>query len=152
MELVIPEGAQVHITVGHPPLLALPPTPPPPVLPEAVPPRRGRPLLKGTLAVALLACAFLGGRHTSAPPALVGTVTLALTAPNSGPLPVEHAFPDQPLPHTAPPVSAQGEPPAQVPAALAEQLRKPPTVIPPPGQAAATGQTGGAPDPFGLHE
>jgi hypothetical protein len=43
MQLVIPEGAQVHITVGHPPLRALPAAPAPQALPEALPPRRGRP-------------------------------------------------------------------------------------------------------------
>jgi hypothetical protein len=149
MELVIPEGAQVHITVGHPPLLALPAASPPQALPEALPPRRGRPLLRGTLAIALLAAAFIAGRHTGAPPAPIGTATAALTAPNPGPRPVERAFPDRALPHSAPVVSAQGEAPTQVPAALAEQLRMPPTMIPPPGQVAASAN---APNPFGLHE
>ena len=147
MELVIPEGAQVHITVGHPPLLALPATSTPQALPEA--PQRRRPLLKGTLAVALLAGVFVAGRHSGAPPAPIGTATAALTAANPGPPPVERAFPEAPLPHTPPPVSAQGQAPAQVPPALAEQLRQPPTVIPPPGQPAPGA---GASNPFGLQE
>jgi hypothetical protein len=97
----------------------------------------------------MLAGAFIAGRHTGAPPVPIGTATAALTAPNPGPPPVEHAFPEQPLPHTAPRVLGQREAPTKVPAALAEQLRKPSTVIPPAGQAAASAN---AQNPFGLHE
>lgn len=149
MELVIPDGAQVHITVGYPPLLASPVAQVPQTLLEAVPSPRRRPLLKGAVATALLLGAFLCGRHFDVPSEPIDPATAALTAPNLGPLPVEHAFPDHPLAHKKVAGPAQGDPSAQVPAALAEALRKPPTVILPPGHAAPPGS---APDPFGLHE
>jgi hypothetical protein len=149
MELVIPDGAQVHITVGHPPLLA--PTAPqlPQTLTEAVPLPRRRPLLKGTAVAALLLGAFLVGRHSGIPPTPIDPATAAMTGSNLGPVPVEHASPDHPLPQTAAAGPSQGQPAAQVPPALAEALRKPAIVIPPPGQAAPPV---GAPDPFGLNE
>jgi hypothetical protein len=149
MELVIPDGAQVHITVGHPPLLAPPPPQLPQTLTEAVPLPRRRPLLKGTAVAALLLGAFLVGRHSGIPPTPIDPATAAMTGANPGLLPVEHAFPDHPLSQTAAARPAPGQPAAQVPPALAEALRKPPTVIPPPGQAAPPV---GAPDPFGLNE
>jgi len=149
MELVIPDGAQVHITVGHPPLLAPPPAQVPQRLTEAVALPRRRTLLKGAAVAALLLGAFLVGRHSGIPPAPIDPATAAMTGPNLGPVPVEHAFPDRPLSQTAAAGPAPGQPAAQVPPALAEALRKPPTVIPPPGQAAPPV---GAPDPFGLNE
>jgi hypothetical protein len=138
MELVISDGAQVHITVGHPPLLAPPSSQLLQTPSEAVPPPRRRPLVKGVLVMTLLVGAFLVGRHYGAASEPIGQATAALSAPNPGPLLDRDAV--------GPP---QGEPVAQVPPALAEALRQPPTVVPPPGQAAPPGS---APDPFGLHE
>ncbi len=149
MELVIPDGAQVHITVGHPPLLAPPAAQLRQTLTQAVPLPRRRRLLKGAVVTALLLGAFLVGRHFGVPPEPIDPAIAALTAPNLGPLPVEHAFPDHPLPPTAAAGPAPGASAAQVPPALAEALRKPPTVVPPPGR---TAPPAGAPDPFGLNE
>jgi hypothetical protein len=138
MELVIPDGAQIHITVGHPPQLACPGAPLLQAPPDVVLPPRRRPLVKGALAISLLLGAFLVGRHYGVPSEPIGQATAALTAANLGPLPDRDAV----GPH-------QGEPAAQVPPALAEALRRPPTVVPAPGQTAPPGS---AADPFGLHE
>ena len=102
--------------------------------------RRSYRVAKSVLAIGLVAGAFILGQHTRlAPPSGAATSQAANLA---APPPVTTAFPDH-VPE------AVLEPPPQVPQALARQLAQPPTVVPPPGQAAAV-----APglDRFGLDD
>ena len=144
MELVIPDGAQVHITVGHPPLLALPHD----RSADAPPPGRstGR-LAKGLVAGVLFIGAFQAGRFlphhaqtaSAAPPA-----ALAGSGAADG-------------------NAAGGNAAGEIPPAFRAQMAQPPQVVPPPGAAAPASDMGGstgsptaapappAANPFGLH-
>lgn len=141
MQLDIPDGAQLHIVIGKPPLLALPDET---AAPRAAA-RTGHYLLKGVAALALLCGGFEAGRHVADRPGAGGPLQAALAQPRPAPTAAtgQHAFPERPLLR-----DATGQAAAQVPAAFAAQLRQPPVVIPPPGQPA----TGGAPgrNAFGL--
>jgi hypothetical protein len=143
MELVIPAGVQVHITIGRTPLLALPDE----IARERPPARPSRPLLKGVLALVLLFGAFEVGRHVAAWPDTTGPTRAAFAMPGQAPAlgPEQHAFPDRPLPREA---VAAGAPAQQIPPEFRQQLEQPPSVIPPPGQT----PPGAAPEknPFGL--
>lgn len=142
MELIIPEGAQVHITIGAPaaPMLALPaPTQ------EAAPSKTRRPLLKGVLASFLLFGTYTIGKHTGSVASSVQTASAGM--PAAAQLPEQHAFPDRPLPRPTNQVAASD--PTQIPSEFTQQLRQAPTVVPPPGQAAPSAARGE--DAFGLH-
>ena len=155
----IPEGAHIQIIVGSRAPAAGRDTPP--ALLDAAPverpaPRSGRPLLKGGLALMLLAASFIAGDYfASRPRAPELTRAAAALARPAAPAGEQHAFPDRPLPREA------AAPSGQVPTEFQKQLQQPPTVIPPPGQAAALpapgpgpgfSGTGSAPgkNPFGL--
>ncbi len=136
MELVIPDGAQVHITIGNAPLLALPnETAPQPATPKS----SGR-FLKGVVAGVLILGAFQAGRVMShlddpVPPALASVAERAAPV-----LPRAGAAADQPEA-------------AQIPPAFREKLAQPPQVAPRPGQAAVVAPGTSTPaNPFGLHE
>ncbi len=155
MEFVIPEGAQVRITIGGAPWLALPNgSVPAGVATPAVPPaRRGHTLLKGAVAVVLLLGAFETGRYVSTRTGPVEPAQAALIAPRPAPAAgAEPAFPDHPLPRP----TAAAPSPTEIPPAFRQQLAQPPRVTPPPGQSSA--RTGSAApgrasvNPFGLHE
>ncbi len=150
MEFVIPEGAQVHITVRGAPLLALPNEPVPAGVATAeVPPvRRGHTLLKAAVAVVLLLGAFETGRYVSTRTGPVEPAQAALAAPRPAPAAsAEPAFPDHPLPR---PTAASASP-AGIQPAFRQQLAQPPRITPPPGRSSA--RAGGvAANPFGLHE
>jgi hypothetical protein len=135
MELVIPEDAQVHITIGHPPLLALPHDP------RAVASPPGRPsgrIGKGLLAGVLLIGAFQAGRFL--------------------PHRAETASAAQPPATIAGPGVTNGGAAAEIPPAFRAQMAQPPQLIPPPGGAAPGSGSGAAapsaapaaPNPFGL--
>lgn len=144
MQLMIPEGAQVHIVIGHATPLALPP----PAAPPATAPRSGRPLLKGAVVLLLVAGAFAGGRHLAARPDGLGAAEAALAMPQAAPVGGQSASLDAPNAVAAPPALAPSTPEPVIPPDLARQLQGPPTVIRPPGSPAA-----GAPpsaNPFGL--
>ncbi len=138
MELVIPDGAQVHITVGQPPLLALPHDP------RAIAPSSDRPrgrIAKGVLAGVLLLGAFQAGRF------LPHHADTASAAP--------------PMATIVAPGVTEGSPAAgEIPPAFRAQMARPPQVVPPPGAvpAASTGGTVApvptpAPtNPFGLRD
>ena len=68
MELVIPDGAQVHITVGQPPLLALPQDP---RAVASLPERSSGRIVKSLLAGVLLIGAFQAGRFCRITPSLL---------------------------------------------------------------------------------
>ena len=131
MQLVIPDGAQVHITVGQPPLLALPHDS------RATAPsseRQRRRVTKGILAGVLLIGAFQAGR-----------------------LLPHHAD----MASAAPPAAAiasgatEGSAAAEIPSAFRAQMAQPPQVVPPPGARpvappGAPGSGTAPPNPFGL--
>ncbi|MGH7117630.1 MAG: hypothetical protein ACREFP_01300 [Acetobacteraceae bacterium] len=144
MSFEIPEGANVQIIVGKAPVLALPD--------ETIRSheqqtrdcragvrRVGGAALKLLMAMILVGTGLVvgwvaGGHH--------GEATAAL--PSGGlppPPPMAQAFPVRPL---SPP---QAAPSAQIPPTFTQQLHRPPTVVPPPGQPSA-----GAPhrNAFGL--
>ena len=105
--------------------------------------RFGRPLLKGSLCVMLLAGSFAVGQHFAGPsraPELARTAA-ALSRPALSA--EQHAFPDPPQPREAPPQTA-----GEVTANFQKQLQQPPTVTPPPGQTSAPRTPGK--NPFGL--
>ena len=116
MELVIPDGVQVHITVGHPPLLALPHDPPAVASPPGLP--RGR-IAKGLIAGVFLVGAFQAGRLS--------------------PHRAETAAAAQPPAAVA---TTDGSAAAEIPPAFRALLGEPPHVVPAPG-AAPTAPTGG---------
>jgi hypothetical protein len=135
MELVIPDGAQVHITVGQPPLLALPQDP---RAVASLPERSSRRIVKGLLAGVLLIGAFQAGRFL--------------------PHHVETASAAQPPTSPAKPSVTGSSAAGEIPPAFRAQIAQPPHVVPPPGAAPAAA-TGGstapaaapAPaNPFGL--
>jgi hypothetical protein len=143
MQFDIPEGAHVQIIIGRPAAAAIGGTLPALLDAAAVErpaSRSGRPLLKGGLVVMLLAAAFAGGHYyasrSSAPAAFTaGSLAQAAPAlPRPAPAGEQHPFPDRPLPRRA----TSPAPSGQIPAEFQKQLQQPPTVIPPPGQAATS--------------
>ena len=163
MELVIPEGAEVHITIGRAPLLALPGATPVDAAPAQPPVSRPRPVLKAIAGFVLLIAAFEGGRYVAARPTATEPAQAAFVIPAPAPVGSEHAFPDRPLPQTA-----AAQQPSQIPPAFREQLAQTPRVTPAPGSQpapdsqpvsgeSAPGQPAASADgatanPFGLHE
>jgi hypothetical protein len=136
MELVIPNGAQVHITIGKPPLLALPSE----TAPQPAALKSGGRFLKGVVAGVLILGAFQAGRVMShrgdpIPPA---QASVAERAPPA-------------LPRTAAPADQPEA--AEIPPAFRDKLAQAPQVAPPPGQAAVVAPGTPTPaNPFGLHE
>jgi hypothetical protein len=139
MELVIPDGAQVHITVGQPPLLALPQDP---RAVASLPERSSGRIVKSLLAGVLLIGAFQAGRFLPHHP--------------------ETASAAQPTAAAAVPGVTGSSAAGEIPPAFRAQIAQPPQVVPPPGAAPAAatgGSIGGATapaaaptpaNPFGL--
>jgi hypothetical protein len=131
MELVIPDGAQVYITVGQPPLLALPHQPhavAPQYPPQ--PERSGGRIVKTLLAGVVLLGAFQAGRllpHQPDTAAAAQPTTAHLTA-------------------AAAPGATESSAAGEIPQAFRAQVAQPPQVIPPPGAPPAAGgsATGGS--------
>src|ERR1700722_214712 len=125
MELVIPDGAQVQITVGQPPLLALPQDP---RAVASLPERSSGRIVKSLLAGVLLIGAFQAGRFLPHHPETASAAQPTAAAPGvTG-------------------SSAAGE----IPPAFRAQTAQPPHVVPPPGAAPAAatgGSIGGATAP-----
>ncbi len=117
MEVVIPNGNQVHITIGQPPLLALPHETRAVAVPSERP--RGR-IAKGLLAGFVLVGAFQAGRFL---PHRAETAAAQLATGPAG---------------TGATESGGGIPPA-----FRAQMGQPPQVVPPPG-AAPAGTAGGS--------
>jgi hypothetical protein len=136
MELVIPDGAQVHITIGNTPLLALPNE----TAPQPATPKSGGRFLKGVVAGVLILGAFQAGRIMSHP---------------DDPIPPAQASVEERAPPVLPRAAAPADQPeaAEIPPAFREKLTQPPQVAPPPGQAAVVAPGTPTPaNPFGLHE
>jgi len=139
MELVIPDGAQVYITVGQPPGLALPHESHA-VAPQ--PPRSNGRIVKTLLAGVLLICAFQAGRFLPHHPDIPSAAQPASAAAVLG-------------------MAGSGAA-GEIPPAFRAQVSQPPQVIPPPGASsvaapgASVGRSTGpaaAPataNPFGL--
>jgi len=142
MELVIPEGARVHITIDNTPVLAVPDE----TAPTRPPARPSRKLLKGALALVLLFGAFEAGRHLAAQPDASGATRAAFAMPGQAPAPSpeQHAFPDRPLREALAPAA----PTQEIPPEFRRQLGQQPSVIPPPGQTPPGGAA--VKNPFGL--
>jgi hypothetical protein len=136
MELVIPDGAQVHITIGNSPLLALPNE----TAPQPATLKPGGRFLKGVVAGVLILGAFQAGRvmsHRDDP------ISPAQASVQERTPPV--------LPRAA--AAADHSEAAEIPPAFRDKLGQPPQVAPPPGQAAVVAPGAPAPaNPFGLHE
>jgi hypothetical protein len=136
MELVIPDGAQVHITIGNAPLLALPnETAPQPAALKSC----GR-FLKGVVVGVLVLGAFQAGRVMSH---------------RDDPIPPAQASVQERTPPVPPRAAAAADQPeaAEIPPAFREKLAQPPQLAPPPGQAAVVEPGTPTPaNPFGLHE
>lgn len=149
MQIEIPDGAYVHVSIGRAPVLLTGPVPDAPTLPS---PRRRRPLLLGASALVLCLGSYQAGKHLAPQQATIPVAYAAPAAPSpaqsgpAAPIREQVAFPDRPFPR---PQAASGSPPAdptQVPPAFLQGLRDGPTVVPPPGRAA--GPAAGT--PFGL--
>lgn len=147
MHLELPDGTQIKILIGPPDLV---PSAPPAWTGDAVPPAArampgsGRPLLKGTIAAAVLIATFALGQHFSTTPRDTRTASAAMAAnPSPAPVAEQRGFPDHPVPRD-PGQQARTD----IPPDFQRQLRQPPTVIPPPGQAAQAGAP--VKSPFGL--
>jgi hypothetical protein len=127
MELVIPDGAQVYITVGQPPLFALPHES------NAAAPQPARSsgrIVKTLLAGVLLIGAFQAGRFLPHHP--------------------DSASAAQPASAAAVPGPAGSGTAGEIPPAFRAQVAQPPQVIPPPGAApvaAPGGSVGGSTGP-----
>jgi len=136
MELVIPDGAQVHITIGNTPLLALPnETAPQPAIRKS----SGR-FLKGVVAGVLILGAFQAGRVMSH---------------RDDPILPAQASVEERTPPVRPRAGAAAEQPAaaEIPPAFRDKLAQPPQVAPPPGQPVVAAPGNPIPaNPFGLHE
>ena len=140
MELVIPDGAQVHITVGHPPLLALPDES------RAITATTARP--RGRLGKALLAGIFL-----------IGAFEAGRTFPHHA----DATSAAQPPAVVAGSGVAEDRDAGEIPRAFRDRIEQAPQVVPPPGAASVAptnGSTGSAgvpaaaptqANPFGLH-
>ena len=150
MQFEIPEGVRLQIIVGSLDQAGRGCTLPAvvhaaPVEPKAA--RSGRLLLKGGLAVMLLTASFGAGDYFATRPRTPEPTRAVAALPRPAPAGEQHAFPDRPLPREATGAAPSG----QVPAEFRKQLLKPPTVIPPPGQAAtATSPGSGSPTPAGT--
>jgi hypothetical protein len=140
MQFEIPEDAHVHIVIGKPGSAkvdaGLDPGPAGALLAirgEASAPRPaprfGRLLLRGSLAMMLLAGSFAAGQHYGSFPRAPELARTAVALPRPAPPADQHAFPDRPQPHESPAQTA-----SQLPADFQRQLQQPPTVTPPPGQ------------------
>ncbi len=136
MELVIPDGAQVHITIGNTPLLALPNE----TVPQPATPKSGGRFLQGVVAGVLILGAFQAGR---------------IMSHRDDPIPLAQASVAERAPPVLPRAGAAADQPeaAEIPPAFREKLAQPPQVAPPPGQAAVVAPGTSTPaNPFGLHE
>jgi hypothetical protein len=136
MELVIPDGARVHITIGNTPLLALPNETA--TQPAAL--KSGSRFLKSVVAGALILGAFQAGRVMSH---------------RGDPIPPAQASVEERTPPGLPRAVAAPDQAAavQIPPAFRDKLAQPPQVAPPPGQAAVAAPGDPTPaNPFGLHE
>jgi hypothetical protein len=135
MELVIPNGAQVHITIRQPPLLALPHDSPAVASPTDRP--RGR-IAKTLLAGVFIIGAFQAGRFL--------------------PHHAETASAAQPPANSASSSATGGSTAAEIPPAFRTQMAQPPQLTPAPGVAAPGSSNPAAapstapegPNPFGL--
>jgi hypothetical protein len=164
MQFEIPEDAHVHIVIGNPASWVLSPRtcsvgkacarldPVAAGAPLTVPgdaaairlaPRFGRFLLKGGLAVMMLASSFAVGQHFGSFPHSPELARTAAAPPRPTLSAEQYAVPDRPQPREAP-----GQTDGQVTANFQRQLQQPPTVIPPPGQTVAPETVGK--NPFGL--
>jgi hypothetical protein len=136
MELVIPAGAQVHITIGNAPLLALPnETAPQPAIPKS-----GGRFLKGVVAGMLILGAFQAGR---------------IMSHRDHPIPPAQASVAERAPPGLPRTAARADQPeaAEIPPAFRDKLSQPPQVAPPPGQPAVAAPGTPTPaNPLGLHD
>ena len=136
MELVIPDGAQVHITIGNSPLLALPNE----TAPQPATPKSGGRFLKGVVAGVLILGAFQAGRVMSH---------------RGDPIPPAQTSVEERTPPVLPRAAAAADQPeaAEIPPAFRDKLGQPPQVAPPPGEAAVVAPGTPTPaNPFGLHE
>jgi len=136
MELMIPDGARVHITIGSTPLLALPNETA--TRPAAL--KSGSHFLKGVVAGALILGAFQAGRVMSH---------------RGDPIQPAQASVEERTPPVLPRAVSTSDraAAAEIPPAFRDKLALPPQVAPPPGQAAIAAP--GDPTPanaFGLHE
>jgi hypothetical protein len=136
MELVIPDGAHVHITIGNAPLLALPiETTLHPVAMKSA----GR-FLKGIVAGVLILGAFQAGRVMSH---------------RGDPIPPAQASVEERTPPVLPRAAVAPDQPAaaEIPPAFRDTLAQTPQVAPPPGQAVGLAPSNPtSANPFGLHE
>jgi hypothetical protein len=121
MELVIPDGAQVHITVGQAPLLALAQDP---RAVASLPERSSGRIVKSLLAGVLLIGAFQAGRFL--------------------PHHAETASAAQPTAAAAVPGVTGSSAAGEIPPAFRAQIAQPPQVVPPPGAAPAAATAGAA--------
>ena len=136
MELVIPDGAPVHITIGNAPLLAQQNE----TAPQRATLKSGGRFLKGVVAGVLVLGAFQAGRVMSH---------------RVDPIPPAQASVADRTPPVLPRAAATADQPeaAEIPPAFREKLAQPPQVAPPPGQAAVVAPGTSTPaNPFGLHE
>jgi hypothetical protein len=136
MELVIPDGAQVHIAIGSGPPLALPNE----NAPQLAARQRGSRFLKGVVAGVLILGAFQAGR---------------IMSHRGDPISAARASVEASTPPTLPRATAAADQPeaAEIPPAFRDKLAQPPQVAPPPGQAAVVAPGTPTPaNPFGLHE
>jgi hypothetical protein len=136
MELVIPDGAQVHITIGNAPLIALPNE----TAPQRATLKSGGRFLKGVVAGVVILGAFQAGRVMSH---------------RGDAIPFAQASVEERTPPVLPRAAAAADPPeaAEIPPAFREKLTQPPQVAPPPGQPPVVAPGTPAPaNPFGLHE
>ena len=130
MQLVIPEGAQVHITVGHPPQLSL--------SGATAMPSAGR-VLKGFLAAVVIFGAFQIGRFIPHHPDAVPFARAADTGQAQTVRPVR-------------PTDGVQPDPSQIPPAFRQELARPPQMEPAPGHVAVSPNAPAPANPFGLHE
>jgi hypothetical protein len=136
MELVIPDGAQVHITIGNAPPLALPNE----TAAQPATLKSGGRFLKGVIAGVLILGAFQAGRVMSH---------------RGDPIPPAQASVEERTPPVLPRAAAAADQPAaaEIPPAFRDKLAQPPQVAPPPGQAMVAAPGTPTPsNPFGLHE
>jgi hypothetical protein len=162
MYLIFPDGADVHVTIGNPPNLtvrgAVVAAPVSPRYSDGYPRHSGRPLLKGLVATMVLGVAFVAGTYAARPPAGAGRPAApareaALPPSYSRDAPLTPEAIEELARRFNAPRDATGAGAGQIPEQFTQQLRQPPTVIPPPGQAAPT-PAGGQPrkNPFGLED
>jgi len=136
MELVIPDGTQVHITIGNAPLLAMPNE----AASQPATPNSGGRFLKGVVAGVLILGAFQAGR---------------ILSHRGDPIPPAQASVAERAPPVLPRAATPADQPvaAEIPPAFRDKLAQPPQVAPPPGQAAVVAPGAPTPaNPFGLHE